>query len=257
MNDEITKEGTRLSKKVALVSKFSRNEAEKLINSGKVSVNGTVVRSATQFVGEEDVVKIEGEKLAKPLSEIKILAMHKPKGFVVTRNDEKGRKTIYSLIPPQFSNYIYIGRLDMNSEGLLLLTNSGDLAHEMELPANGFEREYEVRVFGFLDEKKFDRMQKGVTIDGMHYKVKSVSIKKRKNDDSKNTWLTIILETGKNREIRKLMEFFNLSVSRLIRVKYANVALSALPLASYMELPKAKVLKVLKEVEKQCGKKFS
>jgi 23S rRNA pseudouridine2605 synthase len=140
---------------------------------------------------------------------------------------------------------------------LLLLTNSGRLAHELESPQNGFEREYEVRVFGIVSEDKMNRMQKGVTIDGLHYKAKSVSIKKKKTDDSKNTWLTIILDTGKNREVRKLMEFFNLKVNKLIRVRYANVAISGLQVGSYLELHRTKLAKVLELVKEKCKKEIS
>jgi 23S rRNA pseudouridine2605 synthase len=250
-------EQRRLSKQVSLISKFSRNEAEKLINSGKVFVNGKCTTSATMFVSSEDKIEIKGEGLMREPSQIKLIAFNKPKGFIVTKKDESGRKTIFDILPKQLSSFMYVGRLDMNTEGLLLLTNSGRLAHEFEDPENGFEREYEVRVFGLITEEKINRMQKGVTIDGLHYKAKAVFIKKRKTDDSKNTWLTVILDTGKNREVRKLMEFFNLRVNKLIRVRYANVSLSGLPLGSYMELHRTKLAKILQLVEEKCGKKVS
>lgn len=245
----------RLSKQVSLVSKFSRNEAEKLINSGSVSVNGKVVKSATFFVEEGDDIKIEGKGIPiKKISETKIIIFNKPRGFVVTRKDEQNRKTIYSILPNQFSNYIYVGRLDINTEGLVLLTNNSKLAHELEMPENGFEREYEVRVFGIVSEDKIKRMIKGVSIDGMHYKAKSVSVKKRKTDDSKNTWLSIILTTGKNREVRKLMNFFNLRVNRLMRVRYASFVIGNIPLGAYMEVHRTKLAKVISEVEEKCRK---
>lgn len=241
----------RLSKQVSLISKFSRNEAEKLINSGKVFVNGEKTTSSTQFVSETDKIEIRGENLipSKLASETKIIALHKPRGLVVTRKDEKSRKTIYSILPPSFSNYIYIGRLDIQSEGLILLTNSGDLAHKMELPANAVEREYEVRVFGIVSEEKINRMQKGVSIDSLLYKAKSVQIKKQKTEDSKNTWLSVVLTSGKNREVRKLMEFFNLKVNRLVRVRYGTVSLSSLPIGAYIELHRTKVAKILTDVK--------
>lgn len=246
----------RLSKFISLISKFSRNEAEILINKGSVKVNGEIIKSATFFVTRNDDVKIEGAKKLSLVKETKIIAFNKPRGFVVTRKDEKGRKTIYSLLPSEFSNYIYIGRLDIQTEGLILLTNNGDLAHAMEDPQNGFEREYEVRVFGVINEDKIDRMQKGVSIDGLHYKAKSVSILKRKSEGSTNTWLSVVLTTGKNREVRKLMKFFNLSVNRLVRVRYANVALGALPVGAYMQLHRTKLAKVLTEVSAKCSKTF-
>lgn len=246
----------RLSKLVSLISKFSRNEAEKLINQGKVKVNGEVIKSATAFVTKTDDIKIDGAPVIRRTSETKIIAFHKPRGFVVTRKDEQGRKTIYSLLPSEFSNYIYIGRLDIQSEGLLLLTNNGDLAHEMEDPKNGLEREYEVRVFGYVTDDKINRMQKGVSIDGLHYKAKSVSILKRKTEGSTNTWLSVVLTTGKNREVRKLMKFFNLSVNRLIRARYGNVLLGSLPVAAHMPLHRAKLAKVLSEISEKCKKDF-
>lgn len=243
------------------MSNFSRNEAEKLINQKKVKVNGEVINSATFFVTKEDKIIIEGvkpDKIATKIKDISIIALNKPRGLVVTRKDEKNRKTIYSILPSQYANYIYIGRLDMQSEGLILLTNSGDLAHAMESPKNEFEREYEVRVFGYLTPDKINRMTKGVSIDGLLYKAKSVTIKKRKGEDSANTWLSIVLVTGKNREVRKLMEFFNLSVNRLVRVRYGNVLLNAsMPVGSYMPLHRTKLAKILTEVSQKCGKDFN
>ena len=252
MNNEAKREGTRLSKKVSMISKFSRNEAEKLINAGKVFVNGEMIKSATKFVLDSDKVEVRGEKMipSKLSSETKILALHKPRGLVVTRSDEKARKTIYSILPPTFSNFIYIGRLDIQSEGLLLLTNNGELAHEMELPAHCYEREYEVSVFGIVSDDKINRMMKGVSIDSLLYKAKSVEVKKRKTDDSKNTWISVVLTGGKNREIRKLMEFFNLKVNRLIRVRYGTVSIGALPVGAYMELHRTKVAKILENAKK-------
>jgi 23S rRNA pseudouridine2605 synthase len=254
MNEE---NKNRLSKQIALISKFSRNEAEKLIHAGRVLVNGSKITSATYYVTPEDKIQIKGEAIRKAPSEVKIIAFNKPRGFVVTRQDEKGRKTIYSILPPEFSNYVYVGRLDMNTEGLILLTNSGKIAHELEDPANGFEREYEVRVFGIVSEDKLNRMHKGVSIDSLHYKAKSVFVKKKKEETSKNTWLTVILDTGKNREVRKLMEFFNLQVNRLVRVRYANVALSGLPIGAYTPLHRTKLAKVTAEIESKCGKKVA
>jgi 23S rRNA pseudouridine2605 synthase len=250
-------ERRRLSKQVSLISKFSRNEAEKLIHSGKVFVNGEKTKSATAFVSSEDKIEIRGEILQKEPTEIKVIAFNKPRGFVVTKNDEKGRKTIYSILPKAFANYIYVGRLDINTEGLILLTNSGKLAHELESPQNGFEREYEVRVFGLVSDDKINRMQKGVTIDGLHYKAKTVFIKKRRTEDSRNTWLTVILETGKNREVRNLMEFFNLKVNKLLSVRYANITLSGLPLGAYLELHRSKLAKVIELVEEKCKKELT
>jgi 23S rRNA pseudouridine2605 synthase len=252
---ETQNKGIRLSKQVSLISKFSRNEAEKLINSGRITVNGSVNKSATSYVKPSDSIKIEGAKtLEKTDKLIKIIALNKPRGFVVTRKDEKNRKTIYSFLPHEFSNYIYVGRLDINSEGLILLTNSGSLAHELEDPINEFEREYEVRVFGYVTPDKINRMIKGVSIDGLHYKAKSVEIKKRKTDDSKNTWLNVVLTSGKNREVRKLMEFFNLTVNRLVRIRYAHFSLNSIPLGAFMEIHRTKTEKVILSVQDKCQK---
>lgn len=247
----------RLSKQVSLVSRFSRNEAEKLIHSGKVFVNGEKITSATSIVSIEDKIEIKGFATNEIPTEIKIIAFNKPRGFVVSKKDEKGRSTIYSILPKQFANYVYVGRLDMNTEGLILLTNNSKIAHELEDPNNQFEREYEVRVFGLITEEKLKRMQKGVSIDGMHYKAKSVAIKKQKTSDSKNAWLKIILETGKNREVRKLVEFFNLRVNRLIRVRYASVNLAQIATGQCLELHQRKITQVVKSIEDKCKKKIT
>jgi 23S rRNA pseudouridine2605 synthase len=247
----------RLSKLVSLKSKFSRNEAEKIIRDGAVFVNGSKITYPSAIVYEDDKIDIKGFEVKKIPTAVEIIAFNKPRGFVVTRKDEKQRPTIYSILPKQFSDFTYVGRLDMNTEGLILLTNNAKIAHELEDPQNGFEREYEVRVFGLINDDKIDRMQKGVSIDGMHYKAKSVTIKKKKSDSSKNTWLSVILETGKNREVRKLLDFFNLRVNRLVRVRYGDVLLSGLPLGAYISFHRTKLTKFIQSIEEKCGKKIT
>lgn len=248
----------RLSKKISLISDFSRKEAEVLIRESKIKVNQKIETSPAFLVDNQDLIQIDEKKIPnKVLSEIKIIAFNKPRGCVVTKSDEKDRKTIYSLLPRQYSNFIYIGRLDINTEGLLLLTNSGSFAREMELPANGFEREYEVRVFGLVTPEKLNRMVKGVSIDRLHYKASHVTIKKRYSDNSKNTLLSIILTTGKNREVRKLMEFFNLKVNRLKRVRYGSIMIGSLPLGGCIEFHRTKTHKLIKEIELKCQKNLT
>lgn len=245
-------EKIRLSKYVALAHGISRHKAEVLISAGNVLIDGTPVLNPTIMIPSDikDVtINKERVVLAKKPKETSVIVMHKPAGYVVTRSDEKDRATIYNLLPPKYKNYIYIGRLDLNSEGLLMLTNDGDLSQFFERPVNAIEREYKVRIKGILDEKKLYRIQKGVIIDGISYRPKDVWTIKKKTAESANCWIGITLVTGKNREVRKLMDHFGLTVSRLVRVRYGNIKLGALDKGAWYELDKHTVDTIKKKYQ--------
>ena len=180
------------------------------------------------------------------LEKTRLWLYYKPVGFVTTHKDEKGRQTVFDILPSSMPRVVSVGRLDMNSEGLLLLTNNGALARELELPKNAWSRRYRVRVHGKIDEEKMAQLQEGVVIDGVVYGKVSIVIDQKTGT---NTWLTITLNEGKNREIRKLMKFIGLEVARLIRVSYGPFQLGSLKKGEVKEVAQ----KVLKE---QLGGRF-
>ncbi len=236
----------RLAKLIARSGVCSRREAEKYILDKRVTVNGNIIDTPAFNVSENDMVLIDGEKLPE-IEETKLFLYYKPIGLVTTHKDEKGRQTVFDTLPPSVGRVISVGRLDLNSEGLLLLTNSGALARELELPSNAWSRRYRVRVHGKIDEKKFKELEKGVTIDGVSYGKVGIVLD---SQNGTNAWLTITLSEGKNREIRKLMKYVGLDVARLIRVSYGPFQLGNLKKGELRQVAQ----KVLKE---QLGGRFS
>jgi len=236
----------RLAKLIARSGVCSRREAEKYILDKRVTVNGSIIDTPAFNVSESDTVLIDGEKLPE-IEETKLFLYYKPVGLVTTHKDEKGRQTVFDTLPPSVGRVISVGRLDLNSEGLLLLTNSGALARELELPSNAWSRRYRVRVHGKIDEKKFKELEKGVTIDGVSYGKVGIVLD---SQNGTNAWLTITLSEGKNREIRKLMKYVGLDVARLIRVSYGPFQLGNLKKGELRQVAQ----KVLKE---QLGGRFS
>ena len=229
----------RLEKFMASAGVCSRRAAETYISDGRVTVDGQIIKTpAFNVTGEENIL-LDGEKLKAPEA-VRLWLYYKPIGLVTTHKDEKGRKTVFDELPQSIGRVISVGRLDLNSEGLLLLTNSGDLSRELELPKNAWSRRYRVRVHGILEQTKLAQIQKGVTIDGVSYGKIEVKID---SQNGTNTWLTVTLSEGKNREIRKLMAYCGLEVARLIRVAYGPFQLGNLQKGEIKEVPQ----KVLKE----------
>lgn len=235
----------RLAKLMARTGVCSRRQAEEYIKQERVSVNGQIVSTPAFNVEGDEKILFDGEPLPV-LEKTRLWLYYKPVGFVTTHKDEKGRQTVFDILPSSMPRVVSVGRLDMNSEGLLLLTNNGDLARELELPKNAWSRRYRVRVHGKIDEGKMAQLQEGVVIDGVVYGKVSIVIDQKTGT---NTWLTITLNEGKNREIRKLMKFIGLEVARLIRVSYGPFQLGSLKKGEVKEVAQ----KVLKE---QLGGRF-
>lgn len=235
----------RIAKLMARSGACSRREAEKLIKQGRVIVNGEVVVSPAFNVEGDEKITIDGERLSR-VEQTRLWLYHKPAGLVTSHKDEKGRATVFDHLPASLPRVISVGRLDLNSEGLLLLTNNGALSRKLELPENGWSRRYKVRVYGNIRPDKLADLQKGVVVDGVSYGSVKAEIESRQGA---NSWLSVTLTEGKNREIRKLMKFTGLEVSRLIRLSYGPFQLGRLKKGEVKEVPQ----KVLKE---QLGSKF-
>ena len=235
----------RLAKLMARSGVCSRRQAEEYIRQERVTVNGQIISTPAFNVEGNEVVLLDGEPLPA-LEKTRLWLYYKPIGLITTHKDEKGRQTVFSKLPPNMPRVVSVGRLDLNSEGLLLLTNNGALSRELELPQNAWSRRYRVRVHGHVEEQKLKDLQQGVTIDGISYGKINVTIDRQMGA---NTWLTVTLNEGKNREIRKLMNFIGLDVARLIRVSYGPFQLGNLKEGELKEVP----YKVLQE---QLGSRF-
>jgi 23S rRNA pseudouridine2605 synthase len=208
-------EGTRVAKVITQSGHCSRRDAEKLILEGRVQVNGVVINTPATFITDQSI-KIDG-KLINAKQATQLWLFYKPKAIITTNNDPKGRKTVFHLLPKNMPRVVTVGRLDYNTEGLLILTTSGALATHMEMPKNKWIRKYRARVFGKVDMARLKKLEDGITVDGIHYGSIKVELEFEKES---NSWLKIALEEGKNREIRKVMEHFGLQVNRLIRVSF-------------------------------------
>jgi 23S rRNA pseudouridine2605 synthase len=231
------KSGDRIAKVLARAGLCSRREAERWITLGRVQVDGQVIDSPALNVTPDADILVDG----KPLPDrqpTRLWRYHKPTGRLTTRRDPEGRPTIYDGLPPELATAITIGRLDMNSEGLLLLTNDGDLARRLELPSTGWIRKYRVRVHGTVDPKALEGLANGVTIDGQNYGAITATLERQVGA---NAWVAVALREGKNREIRRVMEHLGYSVSRLIRTSFGPFQLGKMARGSVEEVP-ARVL---------------
>ncbi len=231
-------EGERIAKVLARAGVASRRDAEKMIEAGRVAVNGTVLTTPAFKVPPGAKIAVDGKIVGQP-ERARLWRYHKPKGLVTTHKDEKGRATVFENLPAGLPRVISIGRLDYNSEGLLLLTNDGELARRLELPAHGWLRRYRVRAFGKLTQEDLDRLAKGVEIDGVRYSGIEAKLDRSKGG---NSWATLALKEGKNREVRRAMEHLGVKVNRLIRVSFGPFHLGQLNEGEVDEIP-AKVMR--------------
>lgn len=229
----------RIAKFIARSGVCSRREAEELIKQQRVSVNGVVIETPAFNVEGNEKIKIDGKKLPET-EKTRVWIYHKPSGLVTSHKDEKGRQTVFDNLPEGMPRVISVGRLDLNSEGLLILTNSGELSRKLELPSNGWSRRYKVKVHGKVDKAKLAELEKGCEIDGVVYGAIKVVVD---SEQGTNAWLSVTLQEGKNREIRKVMKSLGLDVARLIRVSYGPFQLGSLKKGEVREVPQ----KVLKE----------
>ena len=214
----------RIAKRIARAGVCSRREAEALILAGRVRLNGDVLDTAACVVTAKDKIEVDGAAL--PAAEpARLWRYYKPRGLIVSTKDDKGRQTIFDALPESLPRVISVGRLDLDSEGILLLTNDGGLARHLELPSTGWTRKYRVRVRGLVDDNKLTDLADGVIIDGIHY---GQVMARLDNQMPSNAWLTVAIKEGKNREIRHIMEYLGSPVSRLLRLSYGPFSLGNL-----------------------------
>ncbi len=219
-----TPSGDRIAKVLSRAGVASRREAERMIEEGRVSVNGKVITSpALNITGSERIV-VDGKPMQAP-EPARLWLYHKPTGLVTTERDEKDRPTVFGSLPEDMPRVMSVGRLDLNSEGLLLLTNDGELKRKLELPSTGWLRKYRVRIKGSASEASLDLLRAGIEVDGIQYQPMIVNFDRQVGA---NAWLTVSLREGKNREIRRAMEGIGAIVNRLIRVSYGPFQLGNL-----------------------------
>ena len=216
--------GKRIAKVIARAGLASRREAEAWIAAGRVAVNGAVIASPALNVGPADRIAIDGEPLPRR-ERTRLFLYNKPRGLVTTHSDPQGRPTIFAALPKHLPRLISVGRLDLSTEGLLLLTNDGALARVLELPATAWLRSYRVRAYGRVTQEALDGLRRGVTIDGMRYGPVEATLDR---EQGANVWLTFAIREGKNREVRNVLRHLGLQVNRLIRVSFGPFQLGEL-----------------------------
>ncbi len=230
--------GERIAKWLARAGVASRRDVERLIAEGRVRRNNAPVTHPATFVEPGDLIQVNGA-LVEPPARTRLWRYHKPEGLVTTHRDPEGRPTVFEKLPPQLGRVVSVGRLDLNSEGLLLLTNDGALARRLELPSNLWLRRYRVRVHGRPDPAALAALARGITVEGVRYGAIEAGLDAVKGE---NAWLTVSLREGRNREVRRVMIALGLKVSRLIRVAYGPFQLGNLPRGAVEEVP-ARVLR--------------
>lgn len=226
--------GERIAKVMARAGLCSRREAERWIEAGRVAINGETIATPAVRVGAADTVSVDGEPIA-PARPTRLWRYHKPAGLVTTHRDTHGRPTVFAALPEAIGRVVSVGRLDLNSEGLLLLTNDGALARRLELPSTGWIRRYRVRVYGRVEANMLAALAKGVTVDGVRYGPIKATLD---HAEHANAWLTVALVEGKNREVRRVLEHLGLKVNRLIRVAYGPFQLGNLGRGEVAPVPK-------------------
>jgi 23S rRNA pseudouridine2605 synthase len=239
MNEDKHK-GERIAKIMARAGLCSRRDAEKWVAQGRVKVNGKEIDSPALNITAADKVVVDGKALPEKQN-TQLFLYHKPPGLVTSHSDEQGRSTVFDNLPDDLPRVISVGRLDLNTEGLLLLTNDGELARFLELPATGWQRRYRVRVNGKVSEKRLESLKNGITVEGVRYKsieakLESIPEDERQINAGANSWISVSIREGKNREIRRVMEALGLRVTRLIRTDYGPFSLGKMQRGTVVEV---------------------
>ena len=245
MKESEKEKGERIAKRLARAGVCSRREAERRIAAGRVTLNGKTLETPAVNVLEKDIITMDGVPVGKK-EPVRLWRYHKPAGLVTSHSDEKGRDTIFDHLPEDIPRVISVGRLDMNSEGLLLLTNDGGLSRYLELPATGWIRKYRARAYGRITQEKLDLLKEGICIDGFSYGAIEAVLEP---SQTANVWIDISLKEGKNREVRRVLDSLGMQVNRLIRTSYGSFSLGDLPSGAIEEVKR-------EELRRVFGKKF-
>lgn len=231
-------DGERIAKVLARAGIASRREAEKLIEAGRITLNGKTLTTPAVKVTAKDKIEFDGRRVGGK-EPTRLWRYHKPSGLLTSHNDPQGRPTVFENLPEGLPRVISVGRLDMTSEGLLLLTNDGELARMLELPSTAWARRYRARAYGRITQDRLDTLKKGITIDGVPTGPIEATIDRQQGD---NAWIDVTLREGKNREVRRALDTVGLRVNRLIRVSYGPFQLAVLP-SGQVEEVKNRVLR--------------
>ncbi len=233
MNGQNVEKGERIAKVMARAGLCSRRDAEVWINAGRVRVNSVVLDSPALNVRDGDEIIVDGKILPRA-EETRLFLYHKPQGLVTSAKDEQGRPTVFDALPKGLPRVVSVGRLDLNTEGLLLLTNDGGLSRYLELPATGWRRTYRVRAYGYVTQDELDRLRDGVTVEGVRYGPVEAVLESEKGA---NSWMRFTIAEGKNREVRRVLESIGLRVNRLIRLSYGPFELGNIDSGVVCEVP--------------------
>jgi 23S rRNA pseudouridine2605 synthase len=234
VTDSSTSRGERIAKVLARAGVCSRRDGERLIADGRVSVNGKTLASPALNVTPDDDIRVDGRPIAEA-EPTRLWRYHKPVGLVTTHRDPEGRPNVFDHLPDTLPRVISVGRLDLTSEGLLLLTNDGELARRLELPATGWLRRYRVRAYGRVTQEELDALADGVEVEGVRYGPINAQLERMQGS---NAWIAVSLNEGKNREVRKVLAALGLKVNRLIRIAYGPFQLGALASGAVEEVPR-------------------
>ncbi|MCZ8281121.1 MAG: pseudouridine synthase [Aquidulcibacter sp.] len=245
--------GERIAKALARAGLCSRREAERWIEEGRISVNGVVLESPAFNVTAQDRIAVDGRPVDSP-EPTRLWRYHKPDGLVTTHKDPQGRETVFDHLPEDLPRVISVGRLDLSSEGLLLLTNDGGLARSLELPSTGWLRRYRVRAFGRVSQEELAKLADGITVDGITYGPMEAILDRA---ETANAWITVSIREGKNREVRRVLEAIGLKVNRLIRVSYGPFQLGKMPPGSVEEVAPSALKEMLGTLMPDLPPRFS
>ncbi|MBN8829203.1 MAG: rRNA pseudouridine synthase, partial [Sphingomonadales bacterium] len=243
--DGSAREGERIAKLLARAGVASRRDIEKMIAEGRIALNGEIVATPATLLGSLRGVTVDGKPVKEP-SPARLFLFHKPAGLLTTAKDPAGRPTIYDRLPADMPRVMPVGRLDLNTEGLLLLTTDGELKRQLELPSTGVERTYRARAFGEVSQDQLEELIEGVEIDGMRYGKIDANLERR---TGRNQWVEMTLTEGKNREVRRVLEHLGLKVSRLIRTRYGPFVLGDSQPGELVEVRQVDLIKFRKTLK--------
>lgn len=241
-----SKEPQRIAKLLARAGVASRREIERMIGEGRVALDGTPLATPATLVASLHGVTVDGQPVQAP-APARLFLFHKPPGVLTAANDPRGRRTIYDVLPKDLPRLIPVGRLDLNTEGLLLLTTDGELKRQLELPSTGVERAYRARAYGQVTQAQLEELMDGIEIEGVRYGPIDANLERR---TGANVWVEMTLREGKNREVRRVLEHLGLQVSRLIRVRYGPFILADMPAGSVGEVRQYDLVAFRRSLEK-------